>query len=329
MSKGEQAVTDQKAARTGGGRDGSLDWLRWLCLFGVLMQHSKFGGRYSASTVSMIDTLASLTNWCVLGFFFVSGAVSKDAALTWSGFARRTVRLLGPYLFASAVSYAALAVCVRIKLVNSDALPGAGEAVRKVLTGEGIGPHLYFLSYLWAIALVVGLMRRFAGPVLTLFLAAAGAVATEWLWPTSQAPTGHWHVNVPLYVLAYAWGAGLQDLRGTLSRGRLLALGMTLLAAVAAWASGICPRLVLVCIPPVLLACLRMLPLGNPPAVNQIGAIYLWHEPILMPGLSRVFERAGIDDLPNLACTIVATAVLSVFANEAVKRLPGGRLLVL
>ncbi len=329
MSVDEQTGLSRQAARSGAGRDGSLDWLRWLCLFGVLMQHSKFGGRYSAGAVSTIDTLASLTSWCVLGFFFVSGAVSKDAALSWGGFARRTVRLLGPYLFASAVSYAALAVCIRVRLVDGSALPSAGEAVRKVLTGEGIGPHLYFLSYLWAISLAVGLMRRFAGPVLTLILAAAGAVVTEWLWPTSQPPTGHWHVNVPLYVLAYAWGAGLQDLRGTLSRGRLLALGMTLLAAMAAWASGVCPRLVLVCIPPVLLACLRMLPLGNPPAVNQIGAIYLWHEPILMPGLSRVFERAGIDDLPNLACTIVATVFLSVCVNEAVKRLPGGRQLVL
>ena len=82
------------AAKT---KDGAVELFRWLCILSVLLHHSIFPSRQSPRTLDAIFEAKELLSWCVTGFFFVSGWLSRPETFGLRSVAERARRLLVPF----------------------------------------------------------------------------------------------------------------------------------------------------------------------------------------------------------------------------------------
>ncbi len=85
-----------------GKRIAELDILRGAAIFGVLVIHSSFKGRFNQETLAVQAIMARLFDWAVLAFFFSSGFLYDSSVPFTMAVRKRSVSLLVPFLLYNA-----------------------------------------------------------------------------------------------------------------------------------------------------------------------------------------------------------------------------------
>src|SRR5436190_8522559 len=80
-----------------------LDILRGVAIFGVLLIHSSFEGRFGRETIAVQSVLAGLFDWAVLAFFFSSGFLHDQSASFAATLKKRFLSLLAPFFLYNAL----------------------------------------------------------------------------------------------------------------------------------------------------------------------------------------------------------------------------------
>ncbi|MCP9884180.1 acyltransferase family protein [Synechococcus sp. ATX 2A4] len=59
-----------------------IDAIKGLAIIGVIIAHMSFTSRFDPETIAIIKALQLLFAWSVIAFFYTSGALARDAAIT-------------------------------------------------------------------------------------------------------------------------------------------------------------------------------------------------------------------------------------------------------
>jgi hypothetical protein len=314
-------------------RDQAIDLLRWLGVFGVILQHSDFQSRYSATTLDRLAVLRHVFGWCVLFFFTASGYGARIEA-SWSSQARkRALRLLPPYVVVSCIAFGALAVATKLHLTRL----GNPLSVTTLLTGlvtlQGFGPQLYFLPYLLVISLATLALFQRVGIRAGVLVLSALAVLQWCVWGLPSGSTGANPDRVLLYALAYALGCAMRS-EAIVPRAQLLIVASLITAAsLGMMAFGMRAEALLQLTVPFWLwwglrASERW---GKLPVVTAsgTGAVYLWHGPVVLPTMTVLLSRLGLADFANFFTAVLLTVIVCLGIERVARSLGLERFLTL
>lgn len=298
-------------------KDAALEAMRWICIVAVVLHHGISVQRHSPSTIEEIKVLQEWLQWCVPGFFLVSGFLQPLGRPLGSQFLARSRRLLLPYVVVSILGFLAVA---GLQVSGLQSYPEAQTLTIPYLATQllwlaGFGPQMYFLPYLLLVWMLVVPLTRFV-PGRGIVFVFAGLLAMQgatWMFPSGVLGPG---LDKLLgYATAFAGGVSMRAW-GRENEGRfaLVATGLGILAALAtghAW-------MVSLVVPTAMKWALSKLPLeGLVVALGRLGspgAIYLWHTPLVLPACSKVLGAAGLLDWPNYAvsCLMACAAALAI-----------------
>jgi fucose 4-O-acetylase-like acetyltransferase len=315
-----------------GKRIAELDILRGVAIFGVLVLHSSFEGRFTKETMAVQAIMARLFDWAVLAFFFSSGFLYDSAVPFTMTVKKRSVSLLVPFLLYNAFYNLFFAGAGSLGWVHNNAF----EMNSKILaTGLFHSPafQLYFLPYLFVISIGVcgldKLTRRYhrSGYVVVLLLVLTFYLARGY----PEFSFGPACNNLPLYLAAFLIGViGRPCLEAPFARPWMIlaALGVVLCILVLS-------RLPVVslAVPPLLVGLARAISkMANLKLLLSMGvmsgSIYLWHTPVMLPAVTRLLAHCGVPSLINLFGSIGVTLVtcillrlgLDTFCERVLKR---------
>jgi len=307
-----------------------VDILKHVAAIGVIIQHMHSASRYSAATNGRIAEMTTFAQGAVLIFFLISGfffrAKQEPSMLStlFKHIQRYGKRLLIPFVAFSAFN--------AFVLIAMGKLSWDG-AFWSLVTGYGVGMQMYFLSFLFYIAILgagVQIAARFIDGREALFALPIAVIAVAVvLHFRTQSATGDSYRLFPLYVLAFLAGRiaaiAKRKLKGravAVTAGALLVfLGLAVvdfrfyfLAAglalfEAAWyLSSILPN--------------RRAP-GS-------GGVYLLHTPIVNFAVSALLMKLGIVQWPNVLLSIAVTYFLCLTLTLSALRVePRLRLILL
>lgn len=121
----------------------SINILRFICIVGVLSAHLNFN-RFDIPLSSLIVTVATTLEFCVFGFFFISGYLQSYKTVDFKVFLiSRSRRLLIPFFSFTTLYLFLRIITARIDLTNFGLL----DLI------VGVAPQLYFLPTLFFIQL--------------------------------------------------------------------------------------------------------------------------------------------------------------------------------
>ncbi|MGD0252959.1 MAG: acyltransferase [Verrucomicrobiota bacterium] len=299
-----------------GKRIAELDILRGVAIFGVLVLHSSFEGRFTQETLAVQAIMARLFDWAVLAFFFSSGFLYDNSVPFTMAVKKRSVSLLVPFLLYNAFYNLFVAGMGTLGWVHNNAF----EMNSKILaTGLFHSPafQLYFLPYLFVISIGVcgldKLTQRYhrSGYVVVLLL-----VLTFYLvrgYP--EVSHGSAFDKLPLYLAAFLIGViGGPFLKEPVARPWMIAAVLVVVLGVL-----VLSRLPVVslAVPPLLVGVVRAISkMANSKLLLSMGvmsgSIYVWHTPVLLPAITRLLAHCGVPSLFNLFGSIGVTLVTCI-----------------
>lgn len=302
-----------------------LDVLRGLAIFGVLVFHSSFLGRFSKETMEIQTVVSRLFDWAVLAFFFSSGWLHESSISFAVLLKKRILSLLVPFFLYNAIYNICFTFFGTIHLYPT------GNPMVNIswLTGflfHSPGFQLYFLPYLFLISLAAYLLDKLTYP--NHRMAYAVTLTLIWIFylicgypPFSFGPA---YSNLPLYLAAFLLGIVAKpyfDKRIANVWGMMTVLGIVLGILVVSKL----PVLSLA-VPPLLVGTARGFPkLANSRLLllmgGMSGSIYLWHTPIMLPGLTRLFASFGLPSLINFAGSLCLTLALCLGLRLGIDRM--------
>lgn len=316
-----------------GERVKEIDLLRWISILAVVVHHGLSQSRHSRETIEAVNSLRSMLGWCVPAFLSISGVFADRNQPLVRFLSSRALRLLVPFVCVSAISYVGMLV------VSSFVdLAGATNAeldphlfIVKLVFLSGYGPQMYFLPYLFLVAVICRGLFRWLGPGGTVL---ALAVILSWqcaAWVVPRGLLGPGLDKLVPFALCFALGRWLFPLVSSDPVGALVRTGVvTVAAAVASWTMAVVWPIDIV-VPLWLFLLLRSTRMADliPARILRLnsGAVFLWHAPILLMGTSVVLDRLGIRDGWNFASSCALVVPLSLAVNAAVGKMPGGRFL--
>jgi fucose 4-O-acetylase-like acetyltransferase len=286
-----------------------VDILRHCLAFFVVIEHMHSSSRYSYATNSKIAQLALLVQGAVLAFFLISGyffQVKKEAnpLKTLSRHIQRySKRLLIPFAIFSFINAIALLGMKKIEF---------HEVVKDILIGHGVGPQLYFLTFLFLIVTIGATIQIASGfslhrEIAILLPLAVILVALVLHFPT-QSVTGNDNILLPLYMLSFMTGhmfalAQQVTIGHSIWRPGCIALTCTALGlydfrfyflagSVIAFA--------------VSLHLSAYLPSRRGPGS---GGVYLLHTPIVNFGVSAALVDVGVAQWSNAMVSVIFTYI--------------------
>jgi peptidoglycan/LPS O-acetylase OafA/YrhL len=299
-----------------GKRIAELDILRAVAILGVLVIHSSFQGRFTKETIAVQTTMARLFDWAVLAFFFSSGFLHDPSVPFTSAVRKRSLSLLVPFFLYNAfynLFFAGMGILGWI--------PNNTFEVNSQMLATGLfhSPafQLYFLPYLFVISIGVcgldKLDRRYHMPsyVVALLLALTPYLILGY----PQVSHGPALEMLPLYLAAFLMGViGRPCFEAPFARLWIVlaALGAVLGVLVLCRLSEVS-----LLVPPLLVGIARAIPrmcesklllsLGG-----MSGSIYVWHTPVMLPGVTRLLAHCGVPSLVNLFGSIGLTLVTCI-----------------
>jgi peptidoglycan/LPS O-acetylase OafA/YrhL len=299
-----------------GKRIAELDILRGVAIFGVLVLHSSFEGRFTQETLGVQAIMARLFDWAVLAFFFSSGFLYDNSVPFAMTVKKRSVSLLVPFLLYNALYNLFFAGTVTLGWVQNNAF----EMNSKILaTGLFHSPafQLYFLPYLFVISIgVCGLDK------LTQRYHRSGYVAVLLLVLTFYLVRGYPEVShgsaidrLPLYLAAFLIGV----ISGPFFKETVANPWMIMVVLVVVLGVLVLSRLpfVSLAVPPLLVGLVQAIPkLANSKLLLSMGvmsgSIYVWHTPVMLPAVTRLLAHCGVPSLFNLFGSIGVTLVICI-----------------
>lgn len=302
-------------------RVGHIDVVRGIAIIGVVFLHSSFESRFDEPTLVICAYLERLFDWVVLAFFFLSGLLQDDRQELGLFLKRRFKSLMIPF-FACNLFYNLAFVILEVLTGRQFGGHEWGPAL--LLLGWFHSPafQLYFLPYLFGIAVVVFLMSKVIshrGRLLLLLISLATTVTfyQNVGWPVSSH--GAQTIKLPLYFAAFLMGVvGRPFMLGAPSF--MLVLPLVIWVALALILQQQCMLSLL--IPPLLYLGTNMVhELWNAKLLQRIGrssaAIYLWHTPILLPAFTTVFAILHVPAPINLGLSVVLTISVCAWPIQA------------
>lgn len=306
------------------GRDEALDALKALAIIGVLFAHMSFTSRMSARTLSWIVVFQQSFGWCVTGFFFCAGVLTRVGGEGLAGcfsFAlKRTRRLLVPCLVFS-LTYKCCLLIIHIVFHSSSPEPripcDASGWIQFLFSP--VGPQFYFLHYLFVLSvLAVFAIRLFKNLTALSWVVLAGCFVFYFIQQAPSASYGSAWNLLPGYLLSY-WG-GLLAGRGFLERPVWWITASVLVACGCVFKKTFVFAHLF--IPALLYWLLQHLSLGDCMKFigQKSGAIYVWHDPLLLPACSILATKL-LPWGPLQVTLVLALGIsVSVLVAEAVNR---------
>lgn len=296
-------------------KDAALEAMRWICILAVVLHHGISVQRHSPDTIAGIRTLQEWLQWCVPGFFLVSGFLQPLGRPLGSQFLARARRLLLPYVVVSILGFLAVA---GLHFSGLQSYPESQTLTLPILARQifwlaGFGPQMYFLPYLLLVWVLVVPVLRFVPARWVVFLF-AGLVALQgavWMFPLGVLGPGL--DKLVGYATAFALGVSMRAWGH--EREGLFALATVGTGTMAALATGQLWMVSLV-VPAAMKWALSKVPLeGIVAALGKLGSpggIYLWHTPLVLPACSKVLGSLGILDWPNYVVSCLMACAVSL-----------------
>jgi peptidoglycan/LPS O-acetylase OafA/YrhL len=288
-----------------------LDVLKGISIFGVLVIHSSFEGRFDPATLAVQAKLAWLFDWAVLGFFFSSGVLHKPAAPWLTTAKKRAVSLLLPFCL-----YNVIYNLIFVVLETAGCLPRETIKINfdLLLTGAFQSPafQLYFLPYLFLITVGIGGAEKIRGrgrgwTYATILFAILGFYLCRG-WPgTAHGPEFD---RLPIYLAAFILGVICKPVLSAW-RFKLLPTALVLVFVLGALVILKHPVISLL-VPPLVAATASAFPFAGKtkPLLllgGMSGSIYLWHTPLVLPAATRMLAHLGVPSMANLFAALVLT----------------------
>lgn len=302
-----------------GKKDPSLEAMRWMCILAVVCHHGISLQRHSPETVAQIRVLQDWLQWCVAGFFLVSGYLQPLGRPLASQFLGRARRLLVPYLAVSLLAFGSVSVLHHsgLQAYPEPETLNLASLAAKLVWLAGFGPQLYFLPYLLLAWVLVVPSLRWIPPrwAFLPFLALLAAQTAFWTPPLGILGPGL--DKLAAYALAFSLGVSLRAREGA-GEGRLVLFSI---AAGAGWSVSTGQWWALsLAFPTAMRWALARLPVGGLVGRLQYlgspGGIYLWHAPLVLPACSKVLGMVGILDWPNYLLSCGASCVVALVLDR-------------
>lgn len=299
-----------------GKRIAELDILRGVAIFGVLVLHSSFEGRFTKETMAVQAIMARLFDWAVLAFFFSSGFLHDSSVPFTIILKKRLVSLLVPFFLYNALYNLFFAGTGTLGWVHNNAF----EMNSKILaTGLFHSPafQLYFLPYLFVISIGVCALDK-----LTQHYHRSGYVVVLLLVLTFYLVRGYPEVShgsafdkLPLYLAAFLMGvAGKPFFERQFTNAWVVVAALGFVLAILVLSR--LPVLSLT-VPPLVVGLARAIPRGGNSKLLLLlgamsGSIYVWHTPVMLPAITRLLAHCGVPSLFNLFGSIGLTLVTCI-----------------
>jgi peptidoglycan/LPS O-acetylase OafA/YrhL len=287
-----------------------LDILRGLAIFGVLVVHSRFTGRFTTETIAVQAVMARMFDWAVLAFFFSSGSLYDSSVPFIIVLKKRTASLLVPFCL-----YCAL---YNLYFVGAEAMGWVHSNMHDNSNLLATGPfrliifQLYFLPYLFLISLFVcgldKLNHRLHGLGYLFLLLMVAAFYLDRGYPDKSY--GQACGNLPLYLASYLIGIITRPLWAKeFARTWVTVVVLGMMLGILVLFQG---HEVSIFVPPVIAGAAGVM-VALPQSKILIsmgemsGSIYLWHTPVMLPAITRLLAYCGIPSLLNLCLSIPLT----------------------
>jgi len=294
-------------------QDGSLNLLKCLLVFGVVLQHSAFQ-RFSVPAQELVASLQHFFAFVVVGFFWAAGFLIRRET-SWTGFiTKRFWRLMVPFLVVSLVNGVAFRVIAAATGRDFGYAMSVPEFLRALVTLQGVGPQMYFLPYLFVLqvlAFPLGHWLSNAG----YFAALSAGLFLLWLFAGEGCgPTGPALPNTLLYFSALLLGMACGT-PAIAAVGRFwLPVAVLILAACVWLPAGAWHNLCCWAAPAALYLALRQIGarIAWTGMNNDIVSVFLWHTPVLLPVLSVLCVQLWPPGYVALVVSFTAAVVLAV-----------------
>ncbi len=288
-------------------RSGSLDFIRVVAIIGVVTQHAGFESRFDEATFKTWQQMSLAFDWCVLGFFFVSGYLYPPRA-GLSFLVRKAYALLVPYFIWSLI-YGLL-----IGLLSQVVPTLTPKFSISLFLSAGF--QLYFLPYMLVVMIFASLLfqaeywwnKYF---ILIVFLSVIGFFS--WV-DFPKYSHGKDTTKLLLYFASFIFGHifSLNKVSDKQFSFTVAILITSLLGIVvskgAAWPLFVSPVIFLLTIPFQDNINFRRLS-----SVGKFsGSIYLWHTPLILPCVTILLEKSGVPSIIILMASIYLAILICI-----------------
>lgn len=273
-----------------------IDIYRHLLAVAVIIQHMTSQSRYDAITNTQISDIVYWVDGAVMGFFAISGYLSRPQ-LNLSRYIRsQAVRLFTPYLIFSIIYVLALSILGKDSFTNG---------AIKTATLYGGSMQLYFLPYLFFVTCSFAIYNKYIFKNSNSEVSIAIWIASfsiPVLIFSSDRSTGAGLIMLPLYAISF----GLGSITATTKIGVQIAIATTLMTL--GFIDHRATDLGLVFSGLVVFSAFsKKFPKRRLPGS---GGIYLFHTPIMNFGISTILVGIGIVQTQNLFTSIALTYMM-------------------
>lgn len=280
-----------------------IDQLKGLAILGVIISHLNFRNGLSNNSIELLNALQLTFGWCVLAFFFSSGMVQTNKVDTYKKFyefiAKRFRRLIIPcFVFSLSYNIVEIALSLAGIMTWGNAMPKTGLDFFYFFF-QPVGPQLYFLPFLFFIAILGALVQAFLSlPVLKVLT----FTLLPFIYSFIETPLdshGDDSSIIPVYIFMYLLGMLFveqeKEPEGFKAFSLLLFLTVSLTCLITS-SFVFCQILVPYILIYILIYILKQYkkPFSVMKALKldkNSGAIYVWHTPIILPFVSILIPK--------------------------------------
>ena len=316
--------------------DDRIDYLKGLAIVGVLILHIPLA-RLPPEAVASVQKISRWFDWCVLAFFFASGALRgcSTRELDWMEFTRRRAsRLLVPFLSLSliyALAYQVLQEFAPLGIGHSQFPRSLGGKLYHILLCDDrmVGVQLYFLVFLFGISTVYeGVFLKKKRSLVTRLGWLCGAQAFILCWegrsPGSIRIFGPYPEVLALGMIQY--GFGFMVGRKELPRATVCwATGFFVVAGFLWWWLSASVFVLHIFVPVTLWIALTALLVRFRSRLllflgNESASIYAYHTPFVFAGAMELSKRVPVPIAVSIITAMTVTVCVSVLIARCVAK---------
>lgn len=288
--------------------------LKALSIVGVLFAHMNFVSRFNDLTIEVIHEIQLIFGWCVLAFFFSSGFLTKKLVKNIdivTNFQNKFYKLLVPAMVFS-ITYKFLLI-----FFTKNDMADTNGIISFILIP--VGPQIYFLYYLFFIAIFVDTLLKYINTkillIVTSFLFIFSNILIDKL---PELPYGSDSGLIPFYMYSYLLGIVTRNILLKNFSWFLIYVPISTMVILMLFKDII---FIYVLIPLGIFYFLQKFKTINYYIYNTYlgqlsSSIYIYHAPILMPAISillvKIIGGGLVIIMPLLFLTIFCSFIIKI-----------------